>query len=206
MARWKNNEDAGDLRAMHDADASAEEPKVEKVYDVHPFEAAGLGRAPYRVVGVTEGERGPRRSTDPKTGITTEVGAPGQLLSVCAFCSQPIAEVWIVADAGGSRFTVGCKCVEKTDAKLASDPAALNAAKALRRKARKRAAEAREERARRLLDDEAVRDALRATKAGRGDALGYVDFCLVQGKAGAAGKTRCFRLIEKAAKSVGVEF
>ena len=82
---------------------------------VHPYEAAGLGKAPFFVVGVEE-RRGPItiRTSD---GIETQVGAPGQPMGSCQFCGTGIAECWSIRSADGKQFIVGCECVRKVAAK-----------------------------------------------------------------------------------------
>jgi len=76
--------------------------------EIHAFERAGLGKAPFRCIGVEE-KRGP--ITLPN-GL--QVGAPGQAMGTCAFCSQGIAECYLIQNADKKQFTVGCDCVRKT--------------------------------------------------------------------------------------------
>lgn len=80
---------------------------------IHAFEKAGLGKAPFRIVGVGN-KVGPLRYTDPKSGLTMEVGSPGQPMGVCKFCGQGIMECWSIKSADGNIFDVGCECVRKT--------------------------------------------------------------------------------------------
>jgi hypothetical protein len=80
---------------------------------IHDFEKAGLGRAPFTFKGAYE-DRGPHTWTDPKTGITTSAGAPGQPMGTCAYCGQGIAIICSIEDADGKRFTVGSDCVKRT--------------------------------------------------------------------------------------------
>lgn len=74
---------------------------------LHPFEKAGLGKAPFRYLGMSH-EVGP---------ITLEngmmVGTPGQPMGSCDYCGQGIANVCNVQSADGNKFKVGCDCVEK---------------------------------------------------------------------------------------------
>ncbi len=79
---------------------------------LHPFEQAGLGKAPFSFIGMTE-ERGPIRSTCQKTGVEIQIGAPGQPMGTCDYCGQGIAIVCHVQGADGKRFKVGSDCVEK---------------------------------------------------------------------------------------------
>jgi hypothetical protein len=56
----------------------------------HVFTEAGLGQAPFKVVGFTEKSTG------------------------CAFCGRAIQKVCIVKSADGIRSNIGCDCVKKT--------------------------------------------------------------------------------------------
>lgn len=77
---------------------------------VHPWERAGLGVAPFRVVGVFV-DIGPHVTEI--DGIRTEIGSPGQPMGTCAYCSQGIAECWQIRSADGKKFIVGCDCVRR---------------------------------------------------------------------------------------------
>lgn len=76
---------------------------------IHPFEAAGLGKAPFHFVGMRE---------------NWHVSAPGSLMAhrqpggTCAYCCNGIAYEYWVADNQGARFAVGCDCASKIDAQL----------------------------------------------------------------------------------------
>lgn len=71
----------------------------------HPFEARGLGMAPFRCVGVS------RNVAAPAGGLFSTEQRPG---GSCDYCGTGIVyECWIVS-ADGKRFKVGCDCVEKT--------------------------------------------------------------------------------------------
>lgn len=86
-------------------------PEQMPMSSVHKFESAGLGKAPFRCVGVSE-ERGPR--TVNMNGVAVQVGAPGQPMGTCAYCGQGIAYCYQIQSADGKRFIVGSDCVEKT--------------------------------------------------------------------------------------------
>ena len=75
---------------------------------LHPFEKAGLGKAPFKFIGMTH-EVGPIRLAD---GMTT-IGAPGQPMGSCDYCGQGIALVCRVKSSDGNVFKVGCDCVNK---------------------------------------------------------------------------------------------
>lgn len=162
----------------------------------HPFERAGLGTAPFRVIGV-ECRTGPIRTTDPVTGITTEIGSPGQPMGCCQYCYQGISECWLVRSSDGKVFTVGCDCVRKT-----SDPGLKRGMAPLKTKLRKEREAARIERAELLIEDPAVRARLAeepSPNARRpGDtALEWASWMLLH--AGNSGKLRACRLLEEVA-------
>lgn len=81
--------------------------------ELHPFERAGLGLAPFRLSYVEE-RRGPIR-TQIEPGIFVEVGAPGQPMGTCDYCGQGIAICCGIESADGRRFIVGSDCVAKLE-------------------------------------------------------------------------------------------
>lgn len=118
---------------------------------IHVFEKAGLGKAPFRVIGVEE-RRGPIQ-----TGPNTFVGAPGQPMGCCQYCFTGIVECWKIQSADGRTFIVGCDCVRKTGDKGLKTGMAPHLLK-MRHAAEKRRIDA----ARLRLADPAVRAALSA--------------------------------------------
>jgi hypothetical protein len=68
----------------------------------HPFEEAGLGKAPFRLRAVVE------RRCD---GVT--VGYAGQPAGCCKYCYQGIAICCVIESADGKLFDVGSDCVRK---------------------------------------------------------------------------------------------
>lgn len=177
------------MKPMHNTAATLE----------HPFERAGLGVAPFRVVGVEE-RRGP--ITTSVGGVLVQVGAPGQPMGTCDYCGTGIAECWQIESADRRRFIVGCDCVRKTkDTSLLRqiDPQlrALQREKRAKLAARKRAELAE------LLADEPNRALLAALPhpyadlAGRGltllDFASWMDRC-----AGAAGRARALKAVRAA--------
>lgn len=166
---------------------------------VHPFEAAGLGKAPFRVVGV-ERRVGPIPLPD-----GSFAGAPGQPMGCCQFCFTGIAECWLIQSADGRQSVVGCDCVRKTgDVVLRKEMAPLQ------RTLRHAREDARIDAARRLLGLASVRDALAeephplAYRAARGEtALGFAEWSMES--CGTAGRLRAARVIERAAKACGAK-
>lgn len=79
-----------------------------EVARVHPFEKAGLGKAPFRCVGV-ETKVGPIVTPD-----GTTIGSPGQPMGSCQYCGTGISDCFWIVSADNKRFYVGCDCVRKT--------------------------------------------------------------------------------------------
>jgi hypothetical protein len=71
--------------------------------NVHPFEAAGLGAAPFRVAGMSE------RTFQACPGATVKAGG------CCKFCYTGIRWAIIVVSADGKVFDVGTDCANKVD-------------------------------------------------------------------------------------------
>lgn len=162
----------------------------------HVFEKAGLGRAPFRVVGF-----------ELKTyqAVPGDPGCPIQPGASCDYCATAIVETFYITDAAGKRFHVGNECVKKTGDKGLVDEAKRTAAKIRREASHARDAE-RIERARALLEAPEIQAALAATphphawaeKQGL-SALEFVTWML--GRAGNAGRIRACRVIEAAEKA-----
>ena len=74
---------------------------------LHPFEERGLGKAPFRCVGV-ERRVGPIKCAD-----GSEIGSPGQPMGSCDYCGTGIADCFEILSGDGKRFIVGCDCVAK---------------------------------------------------------------------------------------------
>lgn len=74
---------------------------------LHPFERAGLGKAPFRFVGMTVSK------------FQAAPGEPVRAGSSCDYCPSAIMKVYWIQSADGREFKVGCECVRKVDAKLA---------------------------------------------------------------------------------------
>jgi hypothetical protein len=99
---------------------------------IHPFERAGLGKAPFRFIG-----------SERKT-FQAHPGAPIQVGGSCDYCGTGIIEHCYIRSADGKTFKVGCDCVMKTHHK--GTPLYTAAEKAL--KAARKATKETNERAR----------------------------------------------------------
>lgn len=72
---------------------------------IHPFERAGLGKAPFRCVGLYESKY---------QAIPGDPSCPIQPGSMCDYCAAGIMNVFRIRSADGKEFKVGCDCVAKT--------------------------------------------------------------------------------------------
>ena len=88
---------------------------------MHKWEIEGIGTAPFRLVGVVAlpslsvAEKNPDAyNAELKYACST---APG--IGICRVCGMPIIHNFIIEDANGKRFPVGCECVtKKSDDKM----------------------------------------------------------------------------------------
>jgi len=118
---------------------------MSQVASIHPWEVAGLGKYPYRVLGV-EVRVGPIHLPN---GMM--VGAPGQPMGTCDYCGQGIKDCYKILSADGKRFEVGCDCVRRAYAEAGVRvPAAVEK---LEREKRQAAAKAKAKRVRERLDE-----------------------------------------------------
>jgi hypothetical protein len=72
---------------------------------IHPFEAAGLGLAPFRYVRFYQAK------------YQACQGAPIQPGASCDYCGTGIMNVYVINSSDGKEFKTGCDCVYKTFAK-----------------------------------------------------------------------------------------
>lgn len=78
---------------------------------IHAFEQAGLGKAPFRYIGMEHQDISYGMAVVGHAGgipITTKPGG------TCAFCGTYIVNMFGVESADGNRFHVGCECIRKT--------------------------------------------------------------------------------------------
>jgi hypothetical protein len=82
---------------------------------IHKFEEAGLGIAPFKVVGIATipspalAEQNPDAYNNRLRDIPAGYGCGS-----CAFCGMPLMNNFLIKSADGHRFSVGCECVRKT--------------------------------------------------------------------------------------------
>lgn len=90
--------------------ALTEKPTMTKT--IHCFEAAGLGKAPFRYIG--------EQFQDIRYGNTRVIGNIGGCTletkpgGTCDYCGTYIVNMFTIESADGNRFKVGCDCVLKT--------------------------------------------------------------------------------------------
>jgi hypothetical protein len=172
---------------------------------LHPWEKAGLGKAPFRWLGV-EVKYGPIRIAR-ADGTTLEIGAPGQPMGSCAFCGQGIAECHSIASADGKEFIVGCDCVRRVNAegekvRTAAERASLDLKNAAARARHAAKAAASRARLKELLDRPGFREELSAKpsayawKAEKGETA-WDDLEWLANQCGHAGRLRLIKRLEK---------
>jgi hypothetical protein len=164
--------------------------------EAHPFEAAGLGKAPFRLVGVTE-------------NVYRHPGGTCQPGGTCDYCSTGILYEFRIRSADGRTFVVGSDCVlkiDRRDNRQLADAVKVEVARRQKaaRQAKRREAVAREQTRidaafGRFDGSEAIRTALAAKPhpSIKGDAftlLGYVEW--MRANAGHSGRLSVARLIE----------
>lgn len=71
--------------------------------EMHPFERAGLGKAPFRVIGAAE------RTYQAAPGMPVQAGG------CCKYCYAGIRYAAVIRAADGNVFDVGMDCVRKVD-------------------------------------------------------------------------------------------
>lgn len=106
---------------------------------IHKFELAGLGKAPFRCVGLAQipspslAEHNPDAYNNALRMLPRDYGC-----GTCNYCGQPIMNCYLINSADGHKFAVGCECVRKT-----GDAGLINKQRALKNKANreKKAAE-----------------------------------------------------------------
>lgn len=169
--------------------------------NVHPFEKAGLGKAPFKFVGM-ETRVGPIKFIE--NGVEVQAGAPGQPMGTCEYCGMGIAVCCSIRSSDGKHFIVGSTCVEKTSKEL------TRAMKPELKKHKKAVAQERVAKAKAVFENEAgVQVELAKSphsnvymKARGLTAKDEAEWLFKYG--GMAGQTRAARMTERVAKVVGV--
>lgn len=168
---------------------------------IHAFERAGLGKAPFRFVGMGQQNRAYGEVVVGHVdgfAVTTKPGG------TCAFCGTAIQNLFGIESADGRRFHVGSECVNKTgDAGLKRSVGAAVRKVASDKRAAKSAAD-RDALASLLADDAetAKLAALPHPKAwGASKGLSLLDWArFMAERAGAAGRAKALKIVKASAK------
>lgn len=159
--------------------------------NVHPWEARGLGTAPFRYVGAAR-----------TVNVIGAMSAVVQPAGSCAYCGAALTYSCYIKDANGAQFTVGDTCVERlwsVDLDRASRRVVTQAQKALK-KAKRDAQKARESaRIEAAMNcDAATRLALEAEPHPTRDGLTLRDWVgFMFQNAGHTGKLKAARVVER---------
>jgi hypothetical protein len=140
---------------------------MEAEQPVHPFEAAGLGKAPFRCVGAyslpspSMAEQNPTAYQNAMREMPRGIG-----IGTCAYCGMGLTHNFIINSADDRKFVVGSDCVAKTHDKGLVNSVKVEITKA-RRLAKHAARQAKYEQwklenADRLAAEQAERDAKEA--------------------------------------------
>jgi hypothetical protein len=116
---------------------------TEKQVHVHKWEDRGVGKAPFRVVGFIDMPNAESFGANSE-GYNNAMTEAWQLartfgvrLGSCDVCGTGIRNHYVIQDATGKRFVVGCDCVMKTD-----DSRLMSETKAMERKRQREIREA----------------------------------------------------------------
>lgn len=79
---------------------------------IHQFEAAKLGKAPFRCVGMCSIPSSSMAGTNPDAYNNALAALPRDIgVGSCAFCGMCLTHNFIIESADDRRFVVGCECV-----------------------------------------------------------------------------------------------
>lgn len=118
------------------------------VRPLHTFTKAGMGTAPFHFVGTAKIPSPSLGEQNPTAYMNALAALPRDLVNgcgTCGHCGTSIMNIFIVRNAEGKKYGVGCDCIEKTAdkplvrashlAKLAADRAKRAASKKAKREA-----------------------------------------------------------------------
>lgn len=159
---------------------------------IHPFEKSGLGKAPFRYVGMVYQEISYGERVIGSVGGVPVATKPG---GTCDHCGAYIVDMFRIVSGDGIESKVGCDCIDKVNqvlgtARIADD---RKKAKQAREKARIAAAIVALDSAHLLRSQPHPT----AWRAGQGDTM--IDYCRwMFANAGHTGKLATARIVEKA--------
>lgn len=131
---------------------------------IHLWEAAGLGGAPFKLVGIVSLPSPSLAAANPSAYNAAMADIPkGFGVGSCAYCGRGLVHNALIESADGKHFSVGCDCVEKV-----GELGMVDRIGYLRREAarKEREAAAKAEMERRQAAAEAAREAERAANGG----------------------------------------
>lgn len=165
---------------------------------MHPFEKAGLGKAPFRCLGLEYQEirYGERVVNVGGVECTTKPGG------TCALCGQYIVNMFRIESADGQRFHVGSDCVLKTCDKHDDIVQQVNEELSKKRKAARQTATQRKwhkvHETMSKIDDPAFAAHLRSLPHPKIDGMTLLDWVQWMSKyAGLSGMERVCKVIER---------
>lgn len=134
--------------------------------ELHPFERSGLGRAPFKCVGMAEVPSPSLAAANPAAyNAALRMLPRGYGCGSCAYCGMGLRYNYLIHSADGQTFAVGSECVFKTDDKrLGAEAKRIENAKRREESAAKRAARD-EARRQTFLKRKAEREAAEAVAA-----------------------------------------
>ncbi len=114
--------------------------------NIHRWEVAGHGKAPFRCVGVAEIPSKSLAEKNPDAYNNAMKMLPkGYAVGTCGVCGMALSVNYLIESADGKKFSVGCECVKKsTDANLIKETDAKRLARDRAKRKEKREARQRE--------------------------------------------------------------
>jgi hypothetical protein len=112
--------------------------QVTEVRQSHRWEEAGLGQAPYRLVTCISlatpslAEANPEGYMNQMREASQAAKHFGVYLGSCNYCLASLIHNYVVRDAGGKHFVIGCDCVEHCGDRLLIDEVKQSEKKRLR--------------------------------------------------------------------------
>lgn len=96
---------------------------------VHPFERAGMGSGPYRFAGAYELPSRELAAANPDAYNAALRDLPRLTdgNGSCSCCGMPITNIFVVRNAAGQLYGVGCECVDKLYGRVAQRSRRLSA-------------------------------------------------------------------------------
>lgn len=87
---------------------------LEKTQKIHKFEYSGLGKAPYRCVGVFELPSPSLAEHNPEAyNNQLKMMPPGFKCGTCSYCGMALKYNYLIVGSDGYKFSVGSECVRK---------------------------------------------------------------------------------------------